>query len=410
MTKHELKTFPIKLIGYIIYQFSCLVPRNKKKWLLGDIMGFSGNTKYWLPQLLEQNREYNYELLWITHNKKLLANIRATGINAYYWLHPMAIWHCLTAGVYIVTDCTKDINCYLSGRAFYVNLWHGIGLKGCGKLSKIYLRVPEKKRNSFYYRVLFFYWIYRVPDLCLTTSEFQLKNFFMPMFGLPRENFMLGMFPRNRIFFKSKTEIKKFVGEYCSKEQQIFLSNIEKYHKIYVYMPTWRDDGRNFIEASGIEPNRLNTVLNQKNALCIFKLHPKTAINMHSLKGFSNIVVLDKSFDLYPILPFTSTLITDYSSIYTDYLLLNKEVIIFNFDQEEYMQKDRDFLFDFDVYTPAKRARNFDALITLMEQDVDCHISDVEREKMLEIYWNYRNQEIDIFEIIRDKVFNDVKK
>ncbi|WP_455669620.1 CDP-glycerol glycerophosphotransferase family protein [Phocaeicola sp.] len=398
--------FGIKLIGYIIYKISCVVPRNKKKWLLGDIMGFSGNTKYYLPELLEKNKEFGYNIIWITHDRDLIFSISKMGVKVYYWLAPKAIYHCLTAGVYMVTDCTKDINPYLSGKAYYVTLWHGVGLKGVGRLSKIYKSVADRKRNNFYYRVLFFYWIYRKPDLCLTTSYFQMKNFFMPMFDLSEEHFLLGMYPRNQIFFQPSVEIKSFVERYCLKEQSLFMETLHSYKKIYIYMPTWRDDGRNFIEYSGIDFAVLSEALAKKNALFILKFHSKTNLDIRLLKSFSNIVLMDKRFDVYPILPFTDCLITDYSSIYSDYLLLDKEIIIFDFDKDEYMSKDRELLFDFDEYTLATRAHDFKELLNLINYNVDCHISNEDKKRMMDIYWGARNSSLDIFEEIRHRIFN----
>lgn len=400
-----MRVFIIKLIGYFVYKLSCLFPRNNKKWLLGDVMGFSGNTKYFLPELIEKNEDYGYQLYWITHDRSLIPAISKFGIQAYYWLNPIAIYHCLTAGVYIVTDCTKDINPYLSGKAYYVTLWHGIGLKGVGRLSKIYQSVPIEKRNDFYHKVLFFYWIYRTPDLCLTTSTFQLENFFMPMFGLPKEKFLLGMYPRNKILLKSHSEVKEFVKKYFSKEELDFLQYVETFNKTYIYMPTWRDDGRDFIAEAKINLQKLNDILHKNNELFIFKLHSKSKLKANAINDFSNIILLNNKFDVYPILPYTSTLITDYSSIYSDYILMNKEIIIFDFDKEEYMAKDRDLLFDFDKYTPAVRAHDFTTLLKLIEEHTDCHV--IERDKVLDLFWGARNHPIDLFKEIQRRVFSN---
>lgn len=405
MTLHQVTTFFIKLIGYLIFKISCLFPRNKKKWLLGDIMGFSGNTKYWLPELIEKNKKHNFNLIWITHQKQLLEQIKRAGIKAYYWLHPIAIWHCLTAGVYITTDCTKDINCYLSGRAFYVTLWHGVSLKVAGRLTKIYLNVPENKRNNFYYHVLFFYWIYRTPDLCLTTSQFQLHNYFMPMFGLPEEKFMLGMFPRNKWLLKSKDELKTKLSNENNNDILTFIDNLEKYNKVYIYMPTWRDDNNDILETTQIDFDKLNKILKSKNELLLVKLHIGSHTKYNFESEFSNITAINKHFDTYSILPFTHTLITDYSSIYSDYILMNKEVIIFDFDKEHYLSKDRGLLFDFDEYTLGKRAHNATELLEIIGNGEDCHLSENDMHKMLEIYWSARDNHLDIFEEIRSRLF-----
>ena len=58
----KMVVFGVKLVGYLVYGLSCIIPRNKEKWLLGDVMGFSGNTKYYLPELLEKNKEFGYNL------------------------------------------------------------------------------------------------------------------------------------------------------------------------------------------------------------------------------------------------------------------------------------------------------------------------------------------------------------
>lgn len=405
----KLVVFGVKLVGYLVYGLSCIVPRNKEKWLLGDVMGFSGNTKYYLPELLEKNKEFGYNIIWITHDRDLIPSISPMGVKVHYWLTLKAIYHCLTAGVYLVTDCTKDINPYLSGKAYYVTLWHGVGLKGVGRLSKIYQSVPEQKRDNFYHRVLFFYWIYRKPDLCLTTSDFQMRNFFMPMFDLSEEHFLLGMYPRNKFFFQSSDKIKHFIENYYPKEQLIFMNTLHTYEKKYIYMPTWRDDGRNFVEYSGIDFVVLNELLVRKNSLLILKFHSKTDLDIRALNKCSNIILLDKKIDVYPILPFTDCLITDYSSIYSDYLLLDKEIIIFDFDKDEYMSKDRDLLFDFDEYTPAVRAHNFKELLNLIECDVDCHLDSENRKKVMDIYWGARDNPLDIFEEIRHRVFNVIQ-
>lgn len=63
------------------------------------------------------------------------------------------------------------------------------------------------------------------------------------------------------------------------------------------------------------------------------------------LVSYSNLRIIDSSCDIYPILPFTDVLITDYSSIYYDYMLIpNKQILLFPFDEEEYCTFNRDLL------------------------------------------------------------------
>lgn len=48
-------------------------------------------------------------------------------------------------------------------------------------------------------------------------------------------------------------------------------------------------------------------------------------------------------------------LVTDYSSIYFDYLLLDKPIIFFNYDLEEYLNNSRDMYFNYDEFTPGRK-------------------------------------------------------
>jgi len=50
-------------------------------------------------------------------------------------------------------------------------------------------------------------------------------------------------------------------------------------------------------------------------------------------------------------------LITDYSSIYFDYLFLNKPVVFFPYDFVKYITSDKALLFDYDSYTPGPKCR-----------------------------------------------------
>ena len=47
------------------------------------------------------------------------------------------------------------------------------------------------------------------------------------------------------------------------------------------------------------------------------------------------------------MLQYTSAMITDYSSIYFDYLLLDKPIIFFPFDKEDYLNNQRDIVYNF---------------------------------------------------------------
>jgi len=80
-----------------------------------------------------------------------------------------------------------------------------------------------------------------------------------------------------------------------------------------------------------------------------------------------NIYFLDPTLDIYPLLKEADLLITDYSSIYFDFLHLDRPIIFFVYDLESY-KNERGFYFDFEKMTPGPKARTLKELIEKIEE------------------------------------------
>ena len=55
-------------------------------------------------------------------------------------------------------------------------------------------------------------------------------------------------------------------------------------------------------------------------------------------------------------------LITDYSSIFFDFLLLDRPIVFFPYDLEQYLSQDRAMYFDYEIMTPGPKCRTYDEL------------------------------------------------
>ena len=90
---------------------------------------------------------------------------------------------------------------------------------------------------------------------------------------------------------------------------------------------------------------KLNRFLEEHNILLLLKPHPAQNIDMIVNTHCSNICILDndelKKYNIQTneLLAQTDALITDYSSIYYDYLLLNKPIGITLDDYEQYKEE-----------------------------------------------------------------------
>ena len=161
-------------------------------------------------------------------------------------------------------------------------------------------------------------------------------------------------------------------------------------------MPTWRADLKDtYLDIAFPDFVMLNEYLSNKNALMLIKQHPSITHINKQLLGCDNIKFIDNKYDVYPILPFTDILITDYSSIYYDYLLMeNKGVILYPFDFKTYQQTEYQLSLDYEKYMPGVFAYNFEELLKIIEDNTDCSV--LNRNWILEMFWgNYKDKHIE---------------
>jgi CDP-glycerol glycerophosphotransferase (TagB/SpsB family) len=139
-------------------------------------------------------------------------------------------------------------------------------------------------------------------------------------------------------------------------KKELVISNIKKitgksFNKIILYPPTYRDyesKNESIINLLGYKGSirEIDEVLEDYNALLLIKLHPLDKRELED-DGYNNIYLLNtnKDLGLYDYLANTDVLITDYTSAYFDYLILNRPVIFNFYDYDEYFQT-RGFAYD----------------------------------------------------------------
>ena len=156
-----------------------------------------------------------------------------------------------------------------------------------------------------------------------------------------------------------------FIDRYEPDETKDLMGQMKRFGRVLVYMPTWRDSQNDFI-ASGFDFKALETVLAESDSLFLVKPHANTTIDAAALEGLSHVKLLPATLDVYPLLPFTDVLVTDYSSIMYDYILMEaKDVILYLFDYREYISE-RPFIWSFDEMSYGHRAYDFDSLLNLI--------------------------------------------
>ena len=359
-TSKSIKYLP-KLINFLMFPISCLVyimPRNKRNWVFGSGTGmnFSDNAKYLFLYCSSENEINCY---WITKNKVLVENLRNDGLKAYYKYSIMGLWLSISSKVYIYDSRTGCINHFTSAGAYKVSLWHGSPLKTIDRDITV-------KNNAFYIgnhtwglkrylvRIIMPEW-FVVADLMIATSD-KVKGYFNSAFG--SKKIEVTGYPRNDIISNPNLYRK-----YLMFEQNIIHSLSTK--KTILYAPTFRDTDR-FERETPIEWERLNNLLKKNDTTFLIKLH-RHDYSMIMKENYSHIRVLDNESDMYPLFSKVDLLITDYSSIFFDFLLTDKPVLFYPYDIEDYLTMDRSMYDEYETVTPGHKAYNFQGFYEKIE-------------------------------------------
>ena len=260
-----------------------------------------------------------------------------------------------------------------------IQLWHGTPLKKMGFDDKIsnhgdYKLPLSKKILKEVFPVLKIDYNYSI----LISSSKEVKNKLMSCFGMDPNKIKITGYPRNDALFDS------------NKTNDLSLKGI--------YMPTFRDNKSNYSLFSdwGFDVQKVTESLKKNNVSLFVKLHPFTEkedlINIENiLRNFDNIHVF-KEKDIYKHLNEFDFLITDYSSIYFDYLLLNRPIIFAPFDIEYYLNDEREMYYDYNEVTPGPKARNWLELMDFIEESIkNPQKHEKERLKINKIFNKYND-------------------
>jgi CDP-glycerol glycerophosphotransferase len=231
-----------------------------------------------------------------------------------------------------------------TGNFNVVQLWHGTGYKNIYSLSsknrdnkKAYSKAKQKN-------------IILIPA---TSEEDKLRK---EKSFLTNNVYLTGS-PRNDVLI---TSIQSSINKLRKKYQ------LDSFEKVICYAPTVRDDG-NFNPFSETFYDKLQEIAIKNNFVFIFKNHPSQN-NFVLPKNYSNILNFSKTIkDAHDILILSDVLITDYSGISSDFALLNKPMIFYTFDLEEYISNSRSFYYNIEQIFPGPFVLNETDLFSLIE-------------------------------------------
>ena len=334
--------------------------RDKNIWAFSSWEGnkYSDNSRYFFEYV---NNNYKHiRCIWFTSRKDVFLDLKLNGYEVYLLGTKESKEMQSKAGVCFYTNGLDDfgIKPYIYG-ALIVSLWHGVSFKKIYGSDNSYkyswlqlkLRILKNRLFSFVFR-----------DVTMTTSHYMMEKC-IEQFYLKHNNnniYITGQ-PRNDIL------IKKIELDDVFKNKQII--NSIGNCKLITYMPTWQSFNNqeellkllDFLD----EDNDFNILLRNKNYKFAIKLH--YLANLPKC-NFKNLILLEDDVVMctQKLLSVTDVLITDYSSVFSDFALINRPIIFFRPNDNTYL-KVADLYDDYSKVCNINVATNTRDLQTMLE-------------------------------------------
>lgn len=337
--KNLINIFRAILLKLLLGFFSVFIKRKKGLLLfvpIHDKNNFSGNIKS-LYLFVLQN-EVDYKPIYFAKNKNNYNELKEHKLSVITGGRQL-LYYSLIAE-YIIIDGTTLL--FDFKRKAVIQLWHGSGIKNVGIHN-------QQVKGFFKTLMLNHYKNYKFVSAMSDYDRLKHNNNFQI------DSAIVTGLPKNDIFFSSDTNKMLLKGTY----------SLSSYNKIITYVPTYRDvyTINNFTEKFLV---KLNELMISRNEIFIVKKHPwDTFFNipnhLSNIKDFTNIID-----DVQELLTITDVLISDYSSIVTDFSITKRPIIYYLFDHELYIKSCRSLVGNIEEYLPGPFVYNEEDLYKYM--------------------------------------------
>lgn len=367
----------------IIIPLTYLIPKKKNLMLF---KASNNNVKYLYFYACSRQKQDGAEVYYLTRNKKQQEIFEKQGFSTLTYPSLKCLVKMFQAEAFIMDNHISPLNYYIFYCAKKIQLWHGIPLKQIGPASiKGIKKMHQGWIKELGKKVAF----YPQYDIFMSTSDFYTQDVFADT--IKTKQFFDFGYPRNDLLFNPPALADYLLGTDESKNSLIRQAKVQNW-KVILYAPTFRDTGGDPITDQAVDLARLNEFGVKNQFLFVFKFHPTTR-TQGLIQNLSNCIEYEKGKDIYPIMALVDLMITDYSSIYLDYLLLKRPVLFFPYDYAKYRNQDRDIQVDYEWITPGPKCYNQQALeeqlLSFLVKREDEYAE--KRQEILDIAFKYQD-------------------
>lgn len=338
-------------VDFCLDLFLFLFKRNKKIAVCSGWFGkrFADNSRYLFLYLNENMESLQLEkVIWLTNHTQIKQELKKAGYTVYMRNSIMGIYYHLRSFYFFYDQFSLDYITFLTRKAKLIGLWHGMPIKKFGVWNGLDWNLKD--------------------EYLLTCSTFGDKTI-GGAFQVNPDHFIHGMYPRN---YYLKQDIPYLTEEELS-SLEIVKKQKKEGKKILFYLPTFRKSKLQFLgEPDPAKIEEFFHFLSAYNYFLVTKIHYAGYFNHQDSVCYTDKDLLNLSpmADIYPFLKEADILVTDYSSVLFDFLYLDRDVICYPYDLQEYQDKDQGLLIDYQTL-PANIVYTLDELTRDLIQKSD---------------------------------------
>ena len=353
------------IIKRIIEKFESNFYLRNNIWIFGEWFGENrGDNSSYLANYISDNHA-SISSYWVCNLGSNISTL-SPKIKILTKDSKEAVKYLKKARIVVMSQGTLDFSTSGSnyfGNAITINLWHGVMWKKIGYDS-------ENQKKPFYklLKILRNY-IYRA-DFYIAVSE-EYKKHICTAFDVQEKNIIKAGLPRNSIFYNEKAikNAREYIEKIILENFLPEISNTTEI-KIIAYMPTFRDKKEDMRSLNNVEGSeKIEELLLRHNAIIIQKAHfINQGTARRNSQTASRIINLD-DIDAMRLLAASDMLITDYSSCFFDYLLLDRPIIHYLYDYDYYRNEDRGLYYPKEEVVCGDAPETIEELITAIEDN-----------------------------------------
>ncbi len=290
--------------------------------------GMTDNPYALFLELLDQDEFKDFEHFWVIDdlqdNAKMIARYQSNDHVHFIQYDSDAYKKALSECKYLINNSTFPPYFVKKKEQIYVNTWHGTPLKKMG------YELPDGREGSANTVRNFL-----AADYLLSANE-MLTNMYLDAYKmkeiLPGKILEEG-YPRNdRLVRTKREEIIRTLKDAGVR--------IEEGKKIILYAPTWRagEDGKERVNPDELlEVKRvLEDNIDTDEYQILIKPHYFVYQYLQGMEEYQGLLI-PSTIDTNEILSVVDVLISDYSSIFLDFLILRRPVLFYVPDLQEYL-------------------------------------------------------------------------